>query len=106
MLASLQAKDLARLEECARPIQPFTASHSKKDICLYKDPAPHAGLVQLQDKIVDRFALTIYPYSLAHLISDLLISYKTLPFRGRSIGQDYLVYPGKFGYKKCGLLCR
>ena len=52
-LASLQAKDLARLKESARPIQHSTASHSKKDICLYEDPAPHAGLVQLQDKIVN-----------------------------------------------------
>ncbi|MDP2643739.1 MAG: hypothetical protein Q8P24_02250 [Desulfobacterales bacterium] len=34
-LASLQAKDLARLKESALPIQPSAASHSKKDICLY-----------------------------------------------------------------------
>ena len=33
--SALLAKDLARLEESARPIQPSTASHSKKDICLY-----------------------------------------------------------------------
>jgi hypothetical protein len=33
---------------------------SKKDISLYNV----IGLVQLQDKIVDRCALTIYPYSL------------------------------------------
>lgn len=28
-----------------------------------KTPPNPGGLVQLQDKIVDRFALTIYPYS-------------------------------------------
>jgi len=49
----------------AHPCQASTATHSRKYICLYKDPAAHAGgLVQLQDKIVVRFALTIYPYSL------------------------------------------
>jgi len=34
-LASLQANGLARLKESARPLQPSTASPSKKDICLY-----------------------------------------------------------------------
>ena len=39
---------------------PHLRAHYKKDISLYRD----SGLVQLQDKIVVRFALTIYPYSL------------------------------------------
>jgi hypothetical protein len=37
---------------------------SEKDISLYKDITITTGLVQQPDKIVVRFALTIYPYSL------------------------------------------
>jgi hypothetical protein len=33
---------------------------------IYRIAYAKLGLVQPQDKIVDRFALTIYPYSLAH----------------------------------------
>jgi len=33
-------------------------------LLIYRIRASHIGLVQLQDKIVVRFALTIYPYSL------------------------------------------
>jgi len=32
-------------------------------LLIYRIRASHIGLVQLQDKIVVRFALTIYPYS-------------------------------------------
>jgi len=34
-------------------------------LLIYRIRASHIGLVQLQDKIVVRFALTIYPYSLS-----------------------------------------
>ncbi|MFZ2630946.1 MAG: hypothetical protein WA081_03480, partial [Desulfosalsimonadaceae bacterium] len=41
------------------------ATCSKKDIFLYTDTnSIDTGLVQPPDKIVARFALTIYPYSL------------------------------------------
>jgi len=33
-------------------------------LLIYRIRASHIGLVQLQDKIVVRFALTIYPYSI------------------------------------------
>ena len=33
-------------------------------LLIYEHPSGTAGLVQPQDKIVDRCALTIYPYSL------------------------------------------
>jgi ATP-dependent DNA helicase RecQ len=58
---SLQ-RDLARPKKNSRPIRPATVPHSPKDIFLYKDPPLNPeGLVQLQDKILARFALTIYP---------------------------------------------
>ena len=38
---------------------------SEKDISLYTDITVTTGLVQQPDKIVVRFALTIYPYSLS-----------------------------------------
>jgi len=42
-----------------------TILHSKKDICYIKEHRSNPdGLVQPQDKIVDHFVLTIYPYSL------------------------------------------
>ncbi|MHB9097751.1 MAG: hypothetical protein ACYC5X_08005, partial [Syntrophales bacterium] len=55
---------LARPKKGFHPTRPETTFLLKKDIFLYNDPPPDSGgLVQLQDKIVDRFALTIYPYS-------------------------------------------
>jgi len=45
---------------------------------MHKDPAKFRRLVQLQDKIVDRFALTIYPYSLEY--DFLSVYYKDMLF--------------------------
>jgi len=41
---------------------------SKKDIFLYTDTTDDTGLVQPPDKIVVRYALTIYPYSFGYII--------------------------------------
>ncbi len=50
---------------------------SEKDISLYKDITVTTGLVQQPDKIVARFALTIYPYSLYHVFISMLLNQKT-----------------------------
>jgi len=39
-------------------------------LLIYRIRASHIGLVQLQDKIVVRFALTIYPYSLNNTLME------------------------------------
>jgi len=49
-----------RAEKSTLSQTPHPFPCSKKDISLYKD---NTGLVQQPDKIVVRYALTIYPYS-------------------------------------------
>jgi hypothetical protein len=51
--------------------------HIQKEIFAYtKTPPTSTGLVQLQDKIVVRFALTIYPYSFGGTFKDALAKYR------------------------------
>lgn len=47
--------DPARLKKSVREIRTPTSRSFKKDICLYKASADKPGLVQPQDKIVDRY---------------------------------------------------
>ena len=62
--ASSQACGLARPEKSFHPVKIQTTLHLKKISAYIKEhPSDSAGLVQPQDKVVDRFALTIYPYS-------------------------------------------
>ena len=60
--------DLARPGETARSIRGVTLRNPKKIFAYTKTLPTSNGLVQLQDKIVVRFALTIYPYSFGHLL--------------------------------------
>jgi len=55
----------------------FDPIFSKKDIFLYTDNTDNTGLVQQPDKIVVRYALTIYPYSLAHFDCFISLIYCT-----------------------------
>ena len=69
-----------RLKKSTLPedARPFLCS--KKDISLYTDTAYDTGLVQPQDKIVVRYALTIYPYSLGIFIFILSIFSDRCPY--------------------------
>ncbi len=72
-IASLrELNGIARPKESRLPLRAQTASHSQIDISIYKGRRLNSdGLVQRQDKIVDRFALTIYPYSLGLLLRSI-----------------------------------
>jgi len=63
--ACLQVNGLVRPEKSKLPQTPHPFPYSKKDISLYIDHTDNTGLVQQSDKIVVRYAHTIYPYSLA-----------------------------------------
>ena len=52
--------------------------HIQKRYLPIRSLLPQTGLVQLQDKIVVRFALTIYPYSLGEQVSKTLIFLKVI----------------------------
>jgi len=50
-------------------------------LLIYRIRASHIGLVQLQDKIVVRFALTIYPYSIGNQGLDVFGHHTLIPSR-------------------------
>ena len=54
----------ARLEESSPPILGWVLGSFKKIFAYIERQPTWPGLVQPQDKIVDRCAITIYPYSL------------------------------------------
>jgi len=56
--------DLARPQKSTCPLRAPTICLSKKKFAYISSPPKSRRARQLQDKIVDRFALTIYPYSL------------------------------------------
>jgi len=60
-------------------------------LLIYRIRASHIGLVQLQDKIVVRFALTIYPYSL---------------YCFEKIGVSSFYLPSPYRYNAAERLCR
>ena len=86
---------IARSKKAPHPPRANTASLSKKDICLYKDTIPHSGgLFQPQVKILDRFALTIYPYALeGHFCTSLSPRRFAFAVKDAEISFDFLV-PG------------
>ena len=67
--AYLQVNAFVRPEKITLLENALLAPYSKKDIFLYTVNTATTGLVQQPDKIVVRFALTIYPYSLCNIIN-------------------------------------